>query len=292
MELVVRHLIWTTVIMTAIASVLVFLVVWIVHKFFRDSATKTPTAMAFVSVVVAAIFGVALNNLFAIRRDRDSRDWNVRQQHLAQLRPVLKSESDRLAGLANEMHTSGFLHGEHARVRIGESEISTYLEPDVMSFDLANHYPGYAASKNRLASDLLAHDRKIVESAEEAAKEIGIHDISWFTAQDLGITYVAHCIGRGPGFTMQIAPDGRGFLSFSTLWQSTGGGEQASPDLLYAYRHYRALRPSPSLQEACESLRKSAANIEGSASSLSKEALLLAQETTLRGNCEFLGIDH
>ena len=198
MEIVIQHLIWTTVIMTVIAFALVFLVVWIVHWLFPETPSRTPMAMAFVSIVIAAIFGVALNNLFAIRRDRDSRDWNMRQQHLAQLRPVLKSESERLEALAREIQTAGFLHGEHERVRTREPEISTYLESDVMSFDLANHYPDYASTKNGLASELLFHDKRFVEAATEAAKEIGIHDIGWFSAQDLGISYVAHCAGRGP----------------------------------------------------------------------------------------------
>lgn len=198
MEIVIQHLIWTTVIMTVIAFALVFLVVWIVHWLFPETPSRTPMAMAFVSIVIAAIFGVALNNRFAIRRDRDSRDWNMRQQHLAQLRPVLKSESERLEALAHEIQTAGFLHGEHERVRTREPEISTCLESDVMSFDLANHYPDYASTKNGLASELLFHDKRFVEAATEAAKEIGIHDIGWFSAQDLGISYVAHCAGRGP----------------------------------------------------------------------------------------------
>jgi len=292
MEFVTQHLIWTTAIMTVIAFAVVFLVVWIVHSLFPEAPSRTPTAMAFVSIVVAGIFGVALNNLFAIRRDRDSREWNMRQQHLAQVRPVLKSESERLASLAQEMQQRGFLHGEHDAVRTSESKTSTYLQPDVMSFDLAHHYPDYIASKKRLASELLAHDRTFAETVAEAVREMQIHDISWFSAQNLAISYVAHCAGRGPGFTVQIAPDGRGVTRFSTLGQTNGGSEQISPDLLYAYQHYRAFRPTRNLQEACESLRKSADDIDKTAADLSKEALLLAQETALRGNCRFLRIDH
>lgn len=277
--------------MTVVAFALVFLVVWIVHCLFPETPSRTPMAMAFVSIVVAAIFGVALNNLFAIRRDHDSREWNMRQQHLAQLRPVLKSESDRLTSLATEIQQSGFLHGEHSGIRTSESEMSMYLNPDVMSFDLANHYGDYFESKNKLSADLLSHDRKFVEMVSTAQKELGIHDISWFTAQTLATSYVAHCAGRGPGLTVQIAPDGKGFTSFSILGQSTGGSELIAPDLLNAYRRYRVFRPSAALQEACQSLVKSADDIQKKAADLSKMALLLEQETALRGSCRFLRSD-
>lgn len=277
--------------MTVVAVALVVSVVRIVHWVFPESPSRTPMATAFVSIIVAAIFGVALNNLFAMRRDRDSRDWNVRQQHLVQLRPVLKSESDRLASLAGEIRSQGFLHGEHGGMRTSESELSTYMDPDVMSFDLANHYSDYAESKNKLIASLLNHDRKFDQAVRTAQEELGIHDISWFTAQTLATSYVAHCAGRGPGSTLHVAPDGRGFTFFAILSQSTGGSEQIAPDLLNAYRRYSVFRPTAALKETCQSLGKSADDIQNTAADLSKTALLLEQETTLKGSCRFLRLD-
>jgi hypothetical protein len=290
-EILIHHLIWTTAIMTVVAVALVVSVVRIVHWVFPEGPSRTPMATAFVSIIVAAIFGVALNNLFAMRRDRDTREWNMRQQHLAQLRPVLKSESDRFVSLAGEIRLQGFLQGEHGGIRTNESEISTYMNPDVMSFDLANHYSDYAESKNKLTASLLNHDRKFDQAVQTAQAELRIHDISWFTAQTLATSYVAHCAGRGPGLTVQIAPDGRGFFSFEMLGQSHGGSEQVAPDLLDVYRRYRVFRPTTALQETCQSLGKSADDIQHNAAELSKTALLLEQETALKGSCRFLKVN-
>lgn len=276
--------------MLVVAIVLILFVVWLVHLLVPETPSRTPMATGFVSIVVAAIFGVALNNLYALKRDRDGRVWNVRQQHLDQLRPVLKQESDQLAGLAQEFHVRGFLEGEHGGVRSTAQELAPFLEPNVMSFDLANHYPEYAQSKQRIEADIVNHDRSFSSAVTEAQSELGVHDISSLSAERLADTFLVECMARGQGFTLKVTPRGQSF-SVSYYGATISGSGPVSSELVYFYRRYRAFRPSQSLKNTCDSLRSSADAIEKQARDLSKSALLQEQETTLRGNCSFVGVN-
>jgi hypothetical protein len=245
-------------------------------------------AMALVSILVAAIFSVALNNLYGLKRDREARQWTVRQQHLVQLRPVLKQESDQIARrVADNFHRVGFLEPLNEMNGILEGVITTpsdlvsIFEPNLMSFDLANHYPEYAKSKKDLEPAILNHDRNFSSAVAEAQKELGVHDISLFSAEVLAKTFVVQCMGRGQGFTLTKS-------GFSVFRLGVGISGQLPSDVRYAYQHYQAFKPSSSLQDACNSLRASADSIEKKASDLSKTAQMLGQETTLRGDCPFV----
>ena len=290
-KFLIQHLALTTLGMVLAGTILVLLVVWFVHGLVPEHPSRTPMAAGLVAIIVTVIFSVALNNLYALKRDQDTREWNMRQQHLSQLRPVLKQESDQLAGLADSFQQRGFLEGEHGGVRTKASELVPFLEPNVMSFDLANHFPEYTASKKKLEAAIVSSASNFLSAVSEAQQGIGIHDISWFSAQRLAVTYVGACMGRGAGFTLQVNPHGQGY-SMSYYGASIGSSAGSpSPDLVYAYQRYRAFKPSKSLRDACDSLRASADAIESQGRELSRQALLVAQETNLRGDCPFVRTD-
>jgi hypothetical protein len=279
------HLFALTVLAVLSLLILVWFAISIAHQKWPDSRIAAPLASAVVSVAVAAIFSVGLNNLFAEKRDRDTRLWNMRQQHLAQLRPVLRLESEQLISLAEGFRKDGFLPGNDYAVRTNPPEISHFFEPDVMSPDLANHYERYVASKNELAAVVLDHEKKFSNTVGDVQRELGAHTNTWFMERKLAVTFVVACTGRGPGYTLTVNPSAYNY----SIWGVGGGGTVPVPQgMLADYRRYRNLKASRDLQNNCESLRTRADEIEKTARDLSNQAFRQAEETALRGTCPFL----
>lgn len=285
MELLVQHLLATAVGMVVVALAISISVLEFAHWRFPNRPSATPIATAVISIMVASMFSVLLGNLFGIKRDRDGREWGIRQQHLSQLEPVLRQESAQIAGLASDFHDRGFVEGEHGGVRMSTLELAPFFEPNLMSFDLTHHYPDYVRSKERLATSVADHDQRFVAAVAEARKELRFQGVATISADALATTFILQCTGKGPGFTMEVHP---GSYSYSVFGQGVGGGGAPPAEVTKAFRLYQAFKPAPELRGACYSLRVSAADIEAEANDLSKRALLLTQETFLRGSCEFV----
>src|SRR5260370_41023351 len=74
---------------------------------YGDDDTRPQVGSALVSLVVAVLFSVILNNWYAVKMDRDNRLRAFRDQHLAQRKPVLRGESLKLAEIDDDMKKDG-----------------------------------------------------------------------------------------------------------------------------------------------------------------------------------------
>src|SRR5580698_9989457 len=97
---VIQHLLLATFVLILLAVGLVLLIVWVLSRIYSHEATRPQVISALVSLVVAILFSVILNNLYAVKRDRDNRLRTLRDQHFAQLRPILRAESSKLQEIA------------------------------------------------------------------------------------------------------------------------------------------------------------------------------------------------
>jgi hypothetical protein len=288
---VLDNIIWVSIATIIIALGLAVFIVWFFHKIFPEKPSTTAMASSVASLIFIVLIGYGLNNIFGLKRDRDSRLFGLQQQHLSQLRPVLKLESDRLRDLSSQFQTTGLLITNDTPITSHDA-IAQQLTPDVMSSDLANHYPTFVRAKEALIDKVVSHDRNFENAIVEAESEERFSDTSWFTKRLLAITFIQQCTGMNSGFVLNSAPSTYSFSLFGRSQGVSGSPSLTVPnDLLGAYRKYKRFRPSPGLQAQCNSLRESSHYIADSAQDLSKQALLLAQKMTLQGDCDFIKLD-
>ncbi len=248
-------------------------------------------ASSVTSLIFIVLIGYGLNNLFGLKRDRDSRVFGLQQQHLSQLRPVLKLESDRLQDIAKQFQTNGLLVSNEIPIT-NRDVIEKQFEPDVMSSDLANHYRAYVSAKQTLIDKIVSYDKDFEDAIVLTEREARFSDISWFTKRNLAITFLQQCSGINSGFVLTSNPGGYSFSHFGSSQGMSGPAPVTVPaDLLGAYGKYKRFRPSPELQNQCNGLRESSRHIAISIDDLSRQALLLAQKMTLQGECDFIKLD-
>src|SRR5438132_1508255 len=97
---ILDHLRLATALTFLTAIILMLGILLVLTRHYPHEATRAQFGTAMVSVIVTILFSVMLNHLYATRRDRDNRLRTIRDQHYAQLKPVLRIESSKLAELA------------------------------------------------------------------------------------------------------------------------------------------------------------------------------------------------
>lgn len=290
MTWVIQHLLVVTFFIVALAIVLVLLIFLGPTRIYGHEQTRSQFGSALVSLLVAVLFSVILNNLYAVRRDRDSRLRNLRDQPYAQLKPVLHTESAKLAEVAQQMQNWAHITRVDQYENI-QGEPWAMLWPDVMSGDLRNHFSDYDQSKHTLLSQIEAQDQEFREAVALGEQEIKPTGVDPYWREVDAVSYVEQCVGRGNGVKLRIMESG---YSFEYWGASVGGSGPAanpprpSPDQVAAFRAFRALRPDSALKEHCESLKLRAEVIIRAAQELSKEAQLRSESTILKGACDFL----
>jgi hypothetical protein len=164
-------------------------------------------------------------------------------------------------------------------------DLVAMLWPDVMSQDLANHFPRYDQSKHALGSQIEAQDQEFRETVLLVGKSLSSANVdpSWRGID--AMSYVEKCVGRGNGVLLQVRP---GSFSFEYWGAGGGGGGQPSPDQVATFRAFESLKPTASVTSHCNSLKERAEAIRKGASELSKEAQILAESTILTGTCAFM----
>src|SRR5437588_4786701 len=134
------HLPWVSLGTIFAVLCLAVFVIWLLHRLFPEKPSTTATASAVVNIILASLVGLWLTGLLSLKRDKDARAWSVKQEHLNQLRPVLKHESERLEDIANNFQRQGFMADDKSSPTVDLGHISALIEPDIMSSDLVNHY--------------------------------------------------------------------------------------------------------------------------------------------------------
>ena len=279
------HLLLVTVATVLFAIVLALCIFLLLTRHYPHEATRASFGTAVVSVVVTVLFGVALNNLYALKRDRDGRLRNLRDQHYSQLKPVLRIESSKLTDIADMMAKQAHINRVNGYEGT-EIDVPAMLWPDVMSRDLWQHFPDYDQAKHVLLSQIDAQDqefRDTVVLAEQDIKPTARLDAYWRRIN--AMSYVEKCVGRGNGVKLVVQQGGYNFEYWGV---SSGGSGQPSLDEIAAFRAFESMKPSATVTSHCDRLKKRADTILNDARELSKQAQLFSESTILKGNCEFM----
>lgn len=284
---IINHLLFVSVLIILYAIALVAMIVWIFHLIYRHQATKPQLVTALISIAITGLFSVFLNDLYAMKRDRDSRIRTLRDQHFSQLRTALRAETVKLQQLAATVNAQG----RFASVPQYESKpvpAEDFLWPDVMSHDLAEHFPAYQQAKLHLLSEIDTQDaefRTALSYAEEQLKPAAHMDTYWRNA--VVMSSAESCVGRGNGIRIEVKDQGYTFAQWGSNGSAAG---KPSREQWAAYHAFEKLSQGGP-PKFCQSMRERAETIVNDARTLSKEAQLESESTILKGTCEFLKSD-
>jgi len=290
MSWVIQHLAVVTVLIVLFAIGLVVLIFVGLHRLYRHEPTRPQFGSALVSLVIAVLFSVVLNNLYALKRDSDNRARALRDQHYAQLKPVLRAEAANLGEIASEMKKQAHITGVN-NYEVITTDTAAMLWPDVMSRDLERHFPAYDLSKRGLLEEISHQDQEFRGAMQVARTEIKpMPGLNTYWKEIAAMAFIERCLGRGPGLRLNVNQNGFSFEYWGASVGASGGAIPPRPDAgqVAASRGYQSLRNAGALRTYCENLRQGARDIAERANALAERAKLLSQETVLPGKCEFL----
>jgi hypothetical protein len=285
MNWVIQHLLFVTVIVVLLAIGLILFIAWALSKIYSHEGTRSQVAGAIASVTITVLLSVIVGNFYAVKRDRDNRLRALKDQHFAQLKPILRTESSRFQNVAAIVHDRGHFSGM-TPYEPESPNPSALLSPDLLSGDLAEHFPSYAQSKRNLLSEINQQDNEFRVALIDATNRIDPTlklDASW--KENVAVSLLERCMDRGPGVTLVATSRGFDFESFgqSAPNMLKPGAEQAN-----ALKGFQSFVPDESFHSHCHNLNRQAELIIRHAQELSGQAQLQAESTILKGNCEFL----
>jgi hypothetical protein len=285
MNWIIQHLVLATTVIIIVAVGSVLLIAWVLSRMYSHEATRPQVASGLASVVITVLFSIILSHIYAVKRDRDNRLRALRDQHFAQLKPVLRAESARFLELANIVKRRG--HFEAVTRFEGESpKLSVFLAPDALSYDLAKHFPEYHKLKTSLLSESDDQDKEFRVALTEATNQIDPHvGVKRAWEENAAMSIVEKCMDRGPGVTLTKTKNGFDFESFG---QSAPNMPEPITEQINALNAFRAFAPSASFRSHCQELSQRAEVLITEAEELSRRAQLQSETTILKGNCEFL----
>jgi hypothetical protein len=287
---IVEHLLLATV-LTIIVALCAVLVIFLLLPIFYRHETRPQFPSFAASLVITILFSVVLANWYALKRDRDNRIRSLRDQHFAQLRSIIRNEAAKLHGLVDQIAKEGHITAVTKYQNI-TTDPNVELWPDVMSQDLANHWPDYEGSKRDLLSEIQSHDqefRTAIGLAEGQIKQTARVNSYW--KEVAGMSYVEQCLGHGDGIRLNVTDGGFSFSYWGGSMSNAGSSQyppRPAPDQVGAFQGFQSIRPDPTLTFSCTHLRSHADSIRDSAEGLSRTALLLSQGTVLKGTCDFI----
>lgn len=177
---ILNHLLLATglTILTALVLVLFIFLSLIRHYPHKETRAGVGTAMA--SLVITGLFSVMLNSWYAGKRDRDNRLRTLRDQHYSQLKLVLRIESSKLAEVAETIRKQAHMNRVNQYEGVDIDPVAM-LWPDVMSPDLANHFPHYDQPKHALGSQMEDQDQEFRETVLLVGKSLSSANLdpSW-----------------------------------------------------------------------------------------------------------------
>jgi hypothetical protein len=135
-----------------VAALVLFLFIFLfLMRYYPHDLTRAGFGAAMASLVITGLFSVMLNSWYAEKRDRDNRLRSLRDQHYSQLKLVLRIESSKLAEITETIRKQAHMNRVN-QYPYGDTDVdlAAMLWPDVMSPDLANHFPQYDQSKRVL----------------------------------------------------------------------------------------------------------------------------------------------
>lgn len=278
-------MLFVTFLVVLLALGLILFIAWALSKIYSHEGTRSQVANALASVTITALLSVIVANFYAVKRDRDNRLRALKDQHFAQLKPILRTESTRLQNVSTIIQDRGHFSG----ITPYEPESpnpSMFLYPDLLSNDLAEHFSDYARSKQLLVAEINKQDTEFRVALSDATSQINPAlklDPNW--KENVAVSLLERCMGRGPGITLVLTSRGFDFESFG---QSAPNMLKPITEQINALEGFRSFVPNESFRSHCDSLTRNAKEIMSHAQELSRRAQYQAESTILKGDCEFL----
>jgi hypothetical protein len=249
---------------------------------FPTHPIAVPAVNSAVSIAIAIILSVSINQLWAAKRDRDQRVWSASQQHLQRLQAVLRAEGDRLSGVGKTLTSSGYVSSTPS-----DSLHAFWLE-DTLSDDVGVHFPDYFRVREDFLRSIPEHDAKYERLVTHAVRELRLPADAEGMRSQIVDSVIDHCLNNGPGISFTESPGG-----FTFNWAH--GGKSGSGEEVTAYRAaanaYKALKLSAELSDSCRQTRDDAVRLATEAFRLARLARKSAEQTALHGECSYLPID-
>ena len=241
------------------------------------------------NIVLGVVLGVWLNNLFALRRDREVRVWGLRQQHLARLQPILRADAERLDQLAKTMSAEGYLLNLTDTSAPGvQQREHDFWEADILSNDLREHFRSYFDAKQSLRTAVRSQDQQFWETMRSVEKNGRLQKYP-SRVREVSVAVLDKCMGHGSGLRLIVNESGFNYISHGGALG--GGSGKPSQDVVAAFSAFNSFRPSADLLKTCATLAQHADQLATRTQQLSTEAKALAEQTTLEGSCQFVRLN-
>ena len=212
---------------------------------------------------------------------------DVRQAHLRQLQPVLRTDAEKLSEIGRRIRAEGRVTDIRKNRSDNAVELkSLFVSDRVLSGDLQNHYAEYARAKERLRKNVSDQEEEFHKATLLMMGELSLPPGAEHRRQEVALSVLEKCLEKGPGMTLTMRPDGYQYTARGRL-RGYDGTAIVAEDERAAFDAFTSFWPDADVAAHCESLKKRAAGISANATKLSTTALGLAQGTTLPGECTY-----
>ena len=211
----------------------------------------------------------------------------VRQAHLRQLQPVLRTDAEKLSEIARRIRAEGRVTDINKDRSDNAVELkSLFVSDRALSGDLQNHYAEYARAKERLRKNVSDQEEEFRKATSLVMGELSLPPGAEHRRQEVAWSLLEKCLEKGPGMTLTMRPDG---YQYTARGRSRGyeGTLIVAEDERAAFEAFTSFLPDADVAAHCESLKKRAAGISANAKKLSTDAIGLLQGTTLPGECKY-----
>ena len=211
----------------------------------------------------------------------------VRQAHLRQLQPVLRTDAEKLSEIARRIRAEGRVTDVHKDRSDNSVELkSLFVSDRVLSGDLQNHYAEYSRAKERLRKNVSDQEEEFRKATVLVMGELSLPPGAEHRRQEVALSFLEKCLEKGPGMTLTMRPDGYQYTARGRS-RRYAGTMIVAEDERAAFETFTSFLADADVAAHCESLKKRAAGISANAKQLSTNAIGLAQGTTLPGECKY-----
>ncbi len=222
---------------------------------------------------------------------RQARVTDARLVHLRQLQPVLRTDADRLSQVARRIRAEARVTDIRKERSDNAVELrALFTSHRVLSSDLQNHYQEYSEAKERLRKSIVEQEEEFQQTIQVVMPKLSLPPAAEPRRPEVAWAILEKCLAKGPGMTLTTRPDGYQYTVRGRSQRYTGGAAVAE-DEGAAFAAFTSFTPEPDVVGHCDSMKKRAAGIMANAEKLSADALVLAQQTTLSGECKYTNAD-
>ena len=216
---------------------------------------------------------------------------DVRQAHLRQLQPVLRTDAEKLSEIARRMRAEGRVTDINKdRSDNGVELKSLFVSDRVLSGDLQNHYAEYSQAKERLRRSVSDQEEEFRQATVLIMGKLTLPPGAEHRRQEIAWSVLEKCLEKGPGMALTMRPDGYQYTARARS-RRYDGTTIVAEDERAALDAFTSFMPDADVVAHCESLKKRAAGISANAKKLSTEAMGLAEGMTLPGECKYTKLE-